>query len=168
MAHARPLALALVSVGLVVTGTLALSGCQGCAMRHASAQDTDAGVQERIVVVPVPIPPPPQERQPEVDAPATCYQRASAATTLTESQIATLCIGAWSSGPVGCYLSARRRIRLSDDQQIQLCRCADTAQPVECFRRVDRETGLTDEQILSLCAPTIALGLAANCRPWGG
>lgn len=154
---------------VVVACASALAGCQGCTPRSAGAQEPDGGapvVQQRIVVVPVPIP---QEPQPEPDAPATCYERASARTTLTEAQIATLCIGAWSAGPVACYVDARRRIRLSDDQQITLCRCADSAQPVACFRRVDRDTGLTDDQILSLCAPTIALGLTANCRAaWGG
>lgn len=166
MIRVAQLGVAIVAVTGVVGSALVLSGCQGCAPRQARAQDGDGGVvQERIVVVPVPVPP--RERQPEPDAPATCYERASATTNLTEAQIATLCVGAWSSGPVACYLDARRRARLADDQQIALCRCAESRQPVDCYRRMDRDTGLTDEQILSLCAPTVVLGLAANCRPWG-
>lgn len=148
---------------VIALAALSLSGCQGCAAgQTAAAQAGDGGVP--IVVVPVPIP---QEPAPEPGAPATCWMRASSATTLVDTQITQLCVGAWSSAPVDCYLAARNRLRLTDEQQIALCRCADSDAPVDCHDRMTRDTQLTDIEIMQLCAPVTSLGLLANCRPLG-
>lgn len=85
-------------------------------------------------------------------APVRCYQLATDARVVSDSQARLLCTGALSTGPAECFAAAGDRVNLSESQAVELCRRAESDAPVVCVEQLEDELTIGDPQLTAYCS----------------
>jgi hypothetical protein len=85
---------------------------------------------------------------------------------LSKKKADWLCLGARSAAPAICYDRARAETTLGGEEAIRLCRCAEAAEgPVTCFVTGLEATTLRPDAVVDRCRPIAKRRLRRNCQP---